>query len=409
MTQNARLERELAAWFDETAAPRTPDYVDDLLARVAARRQRRAWTFPERWLPMSALTLARQSLRPIPFRTVGLLALLIILLAATLAFYVGSQRPLPAPFGPAANGLLAFEERGDIVILDPVSGSRRVAITGDALDAAPTFSRDGTRLAFLRGVDGVKSLWVADADGSDQRALSGDAGLGDNSIEWSPDAKAIMVATNSDNGSRISIFPTDGSLAVRTLDVGMPAEGPTWRPPDGKEILFRGTTGTGFGLFAVRPDGTGLRSVVPANGVNEWDGLFFNWSPDGTQIAYQWRDGDGDQLIYVIPAAGGQRRPITSNESVGALWSPDGSKVAFSDGISDPAVVGVASADGSAPVVRTTMPADPVAYAWTPDGTKVLFASGDERELFLFDPVNGQVEPTSWSANGVPNWQRVAP
>jgi hypothetical protein len=55
------------------------------------------------------------------------------------------------------------------------------------------------------------------------------------------------------------------------------------------------------------------------------------------------------------------------------------------------------------------MAADPVAFAWMPDGTKVVFASEDGAELLLFDPSNGRVEPTSWSASEVPNWQRVAP
>ena len=35
-----------------------PDYIDDVLATTAQRRQRPAWTFPERWLPMDITTHA---------------------------------------------------------------------------------------------------------------------------------------------------------------------------------------------------------------------------------------------------------------------------------------------------------------------------------------------------------------
>ena len=51
MNQTDRIERELTAWFVETAAPRTPEFLDDLLAQTAGSGQRPAWTFPERWLP----------------------------------------------------------------------------------------------------------------------------------------------------------------------------------------------------------------------------------------------------------------------------------------------------------------------------------------------------------------------
>jgi Tol biopolymer transport system component len=421
MNQTTPLERDLAAWFDETATPRTPDYVDHILAQTAARRQRGAWTFPERWLPMSAITLARKSLRPVPVRTMGLIAVLVLLVlaAVAVALYAGSQRRLPAPFGPAGNGSVVFEESGDIVVLDPASGVRRAVITGEARDTTPTFSRDGTRIAFFRDVAGVASLWLANADGSDQRAISPagtrmalpeDASLSDNSIEWSRDGKAIIAAAQSDGVSMISIFSADGTASVRSLDVGMPADGATWRPAGEQEILFRGTTPTGFGLFTVRPDGTGLRAVVQPNGMNDWDALFFNWSPDGTHIAYQWRDGNGAQLIYVVPAGGGARRAITATESVGVAWSPDGSKVAYTDSEHEGgAVIGIVSADGSGEPVRTPITADVRAFAWTPDGRKLLFATADSAKLYLADPATGQVEPTTWSAAGVPHWQRVAP
>lgn len=99
MNQHHTLERELTAWFIEVAGPRTPDYVDDILRQTVASRQRPAWTFPERWLPVSVMTRGRLLLRPIPWRAVGLVAILAALLAAMVAVYVGSSsRPGGVPF-----------------------------------------------------------------------------------------------------------------------------------------------------------------------------------------------------------------------------------------------------------------------------------------------------------------------
>lgn len=99
MNQPTVLERELTAWFIEVARPRTPDYVDDILLQVAATRQRPAWTFPERWLPVNVMTRGRLLIPPLPWRAIGLVAILIALLAAMLSAYVGSSsRPGGVPF-----------------------------------------------------------------------------------------------------------------------------------------------------------------------------------------------------------------------------------------------------------------------------------------------------------------------
>ena len=96
MSTTDRVERDITAWFGETAAPATPDYTDDILRQTARSRQRPRWTFPERWLPMSVITFGRVNLRPVPWRTVGLLAVLGLLLAVAAAVYVGSQPATPS-------------------------------------------------------------------------------------------------------------------------------------------------------------------------------------------------------------------------------------------------------------------------------------------------------------------------
>ena len=58
---------------------------------------------------------------------------------------------------------------GDIVLVDPVSGTRATIIGGPApRDWGPHFSRDGTRLAFTRlsavGDGDDSGVWVADTD-----------------------------------------------------------------------------------------------------------------------------------------------------------------------------------------------------------------------------------------------------
>ena len=154
MNGNDRLERELTTWFADTAAPQTPDWTADILAATATMRQRPRWSFPARWLPAAVvprLPRLTLTLRPVPWRTIALLALLGLLLAAAVTLYVGSRPRLPAPFGPAVNGLVAYAENRRN--LDRRPGHRRSASDRDprpAANKAPRCSRDGTRIAFLR-------------------------------------------------------------------------------------------------------------------------------------------------------------------------------------------------------------------------------------------------------------------
>ena len=68
-----------------------------------------------------------------PFRTAAVAAdrhrssLIALLVAAALA-YVGSQRRVPAPFGPARNGLIPYASNGDIYLGDPITGQTRLLV-----------------------------------------------------------------------------------------------------------------------------------------------------------------------------------------------------------------------------------------------------------------------------------------
>ena len=125
-----RFEQDLPDLLAELAPRAVPDYRDDIVRQTTHMRQRPAWTFPERWLPMSVLTTRASAAPPIRWRIVGLVALLLLTLAAGLAFVAGSQRHLPAPFGLADNGLVTYEVNGDIYTADPVTGVAKAVTTG---------------------------------------------------------------------------------------------------------------------------------------------------------------------------------------------------------------------------------------------------------------------------------------
>jgi len=407
MTAEQRFELELPDILADLYPLSAPEYRDELVQQIAATRQRPAWALPERWIPMTALALGR-SVRPLPWRTIGVVALLVLAIVA-IAIVAGSQRRLPPPFGPAANGQLVVAEAGDIFLINSESGAKTLAIGGPATDSQALFSRDGTRIAFFREVDGVRSLWLADDHGGAPRALSTaalvdfadpDIDAQDAQIEWSPDGKSILLTSLVGGIPRPAIVPTDGS-AAHIVPLNMRAESPIWLPNG--EVLFRGVP-SGYGLFAVRPDGTGLREIVAPTGAEEWDALFYGPSPDGSEIAYQWRPTPTSaMLIYVVPASGGTPRAISAVESVLPIWSPDGSWIAF---WSDDGTY-IVRADGTTPERRVAPSKG--AFRWTPDSSRLLLFPESLPNPVLIDPLGGPDQTLSWTVTELPDWQRLAP
>jgi len=101
MTAFDRFEARMSSALDDLASPQFPDYFDDALATATGHRQRPAWTFPERWIPMSTLARRPVFAPAVPWRTIAIALLLLALLVAGAVISLGlREEPLPAPFGP---------------------------------------------------------------------------------------------------------------------------------------------------------------------------------------------------------------------------------------------------------------------------------------------------------------------
>lgn len=425
MTARDDLDRHLAAWFAADAAPREPEHLlGSVLARTARTRRRPAWLIPERWIPMSAITSTVPAPR-IPWRLVAAAALLILALAVGAILMVGSQqRELPAPFGPAANGLVAYSADGDIHTVDPVSGASRAVVTDAATDQQPVWSLDGTRFVFLRVEGGGGRLYSAHADGSDLTLLTPDP-LGQiEGYSFSPDGHSVLFSYYKGGRKTLAIAMSDGS-GVRTLDVGMSALQPTFRPPDGNEILFISEDGLGGGLYAVDADGSGQRAIIEPV-ADRWIG-HPTFSPDGSRIAYTtWVSADTlTARVHVMAADGtGDFDLDTRSGAVWTalpVWSNDGTRIAvvrgYTGGFDDVRLV-VMPSDGSSPGIEVDYPETVTGEAgsrwlWSPDDTAILgmpvdFA-GKPLQQVLVDPSTGRWQPAPWTASSDPTWQRVAP
>jgi Tol biopolymer transport system component len=414
MSATDRLERDLTAWFGQTAVPRTPDYTDDILRQAARTRQRPRWSFPERWLPMSIITLGRVARGSVPWRTVGLLVALALLLAVAAAVYVGSsQRRVPAPFGAAANGLVAYSKGGDIYTVDPTTGTRRAIVTGSTTDEVPAFSIDGTRLAFLRTTGTGSVVVLADADGRNQVEVSMKPLAGGATLNWSPDGRS-MAATTDDNGDTGSLWIVDTvNRTIRKTNVVTDYQEVQWRPPDGRQLMVtaRASGGLRFVLVSMADDSVEvLPTPVAVVGATLRPG---GWSLDGRRFVY----AASDDQVHVLDMEGGPDLviPPSQAQDTGGYprFSNDGRHILFMEwSTGDPSWLSVAPSDGSKPAIRISdayQVAIGTHYRWSPDDTAIALEPQFGGARVLLDPAGGPASTPPWMTEEVESWQRLAP
>jgi len=280
---------------------------------------------------------------------------------------------------PDANGRIVFaaapannQTEYAIYTMKPVEdGSVDKGWKENPTGSNPKWSRWGSRIAFVRGPEGKREIYLMNADGTGVTRLTKNSD-DDINPSWSPNDEWIAFATNRDGNYEIYKMRVDGPRTPKNLTKSAVVrnEDPAWSP-DGKRIAFQ----SDGQIQVMSADGTGKKPLTNT-GLN----VSPAWSPDGKRIAFATRPTEkGNYDIYVMNADGTSVTNLTSDPAdcgptdlkrcstdLDPTWSPDGTLIAFTSNRRGISAIHVMSKNGGDPKLLTPLDRASTTSDWKP-------------------------------------------
>ena len=163
-------------------------------------------------------------------------------------------------------------------------------------------------------------------------------------------------------------------------------------PGHNGRIVFSADDGSGFELYSIRPDGTGLVQLTRLAGATHPD-----WSPNGRRIVFTL-EGETNSQLFVMNRDGGNVHELTAGFQAQPAFTPDGHHVVFEDCDCNQQGIFIMRDDGTGRRRLTTHEfefegdSDPNV---SPDGETVTFVRHKEagvlQALFAVDTAGGNV------------------
>ncbi|MFY9573659.1 MAG: protein kinase [Blastocatellia bacterium] len=252
-------------------------------------------------------------------------------LSSPLAGSVGDNTPSFSPDGSQ----LAFSRMNgqgveDIYLMRSEGGEPK-RLTFDNRDIRDLdWTADGREIVFISDREGDTGLWRVSASGGTPERLVTAVGynIGRLSISRQGDRLAYAQQFLDTNIWRFELASTKRKVSAPTMLISSSkSDSAPQYAPEGKRITFRSDRSGSLEIWACESDGSNPIQLTNFTGPQAGSPC---WSPDGRQIAFDARP-EGNPDIFVISAEGGRPRRLTEDptEEIAPSWSRDGRWIYF--------------------------------------------------------------------------------
>ena len=155
-----------------------------------------------------------------------------------MGYVAQGQGPLLLRFPTISKTQIVFNYAGDLWIVGRDGGDARRLTTGTGVETYPSFSPDGTMIAFTGEYDGNPDVYVIPATGGVPKRLTYHPGT-DSVVGWTPDGKSILFSTWANSfrhfAQQLYTVPLTGGFPTR---LPLPVAGRASYSPDGSRLAY---------------------------------------------------------------------------------------------------------------------------------------------------------------------------
>lgn len=292
--------------------------------------------------------------------------------------------------------------------------------TDTANDLRPFWSPDGKHIVFFSDRTGSYNIWIMNADGSSQHALTQGPG-DDRRPSWSPDGKWIVFDSERTGQENIWVVSANGGNPIQVTHNSDIENFPSWSP-DGKHIAYYGYQNGKLDLWVIDVgnvlqggQASQPRQVTDTIADENKGQCTFPchtpaWSPDSQQIAYT---RDNNSQVWVVGLNGSSSHQVVAQgpREHFPWWTADGRLLVLSERVTgkNETVNDVWSVgeDGSTPTLLFPAIPNGGPFYWDPvDPSEIAFHSPRTGNFDIFTTHLGESDN---SATAVPTVVQASP
>ena len=203
-----------------------------------------------------------------------------------------------------------------IFVQDIIQGTRAKVSAKSGINSAPAWSPDGRRLALTLSAGGSPDIYILDLGAKNLQRLTSGPSI-DTEPSWMPDGKSLLFTSDRSGGAQIYQVSANGGKAQRlTFDGKYNAAADV--SPDGRYMTLVNNSGNGFRVAVMDMQSKAMRVISNGN-LDEAP----SFAPNGSMIIYATAD-QGRGVLAAVSADGRvkQKLRLTEGDVREPSWSP---------------------------------------------------------------------------------------
>ncbi|MBU0944457.1 MAG: Tol-Pal system beta propeller repeat protein TolB [Proteobacteria bacterium] len=171
------------------------------------------------------------------------------------------------------------------------------------MNLAPAWSSDGDKMILTLSKDGNPDLFLMNRKGEVLKQLTSRSGI-NVSPSYSPDNKMLAFVSDRSGRPQVYLMELNSGKAQRLTFKGSENAEPCWSP-QGDLIAYSSLIDGSYQIFTIAPEpGATPNQVTNGPGHHESP----SWSPDGKQILFSLRNGQGQKIHAILKNGSNQRQ-----------------------------------------------------------------------------------------------------